>query len=100
MGESANQLYWSLQVVFLDRHDRKMILQRSTGRCLSLAQCGIDIHRRMTFYDQVSGCSDRLRLDQGPPLTSSLVVAGAHDGHGHQAGSQRAGGRDHRQGGG
>lgn len=40
-------------VVFLDRSDRKMILQRSTGRCLSLETCGVDLHRRFTFYDQV-----------------------------------------------
>ena len=40
-------------VVFLDRQDRKMILQRSSGRCLSLAQCGVALSRRFTFYDQV-----------------------------------------------
>ena len=51
-------------VVFLDRHDRKMILQRSTGRCLGLAQCGVDLHRRFTFYDQV-GHSMVILLDLG-----------------------------------
>lgn len=47
-------------VVFLDRHDRKMILHRSSGRCLGLAQCGVDLHRRFTFYDQVRHICNRV----------------------------------------
>jgi hypothetical protein len=40
-------------VVFLDRQDRQMILVRSSGRSMPLAQCGISPERRFTFYDQV-----------------------------------------------
>ena len=40
-------------VVFLDEHDRKMILVRATGRVLKLAECGIPKVKRFAFYDQV-----------------------------------------------
>ena len=32
---------WCEGVVFLDEHDRKMILVRETGRVVKLEQCGI-----------------------------------------------------------
>ena len=40
--------------VYLDEFDRKMILVRATGRSLKLEQCGIPLHRRFAFYDQVN----------------------------------------------
>jgi Ca2+-binding EF-hand superfamily protein len=40
-------------VVFLDRMDRQMILLRSTGKVLPLAQCGVSLAKRFSFYDQV-----------------------------------------------
>ena len=40
-------------VVFLDRGDRKMFLQRSSMRCIPLSQCGVRPVKRFTFYDQV-----------------------------------------------
>jgi hypothetical protein len=41
-------------VVFLDDYDRKMVLVRSTGRVLKMAQCGVSAEKRFAFYDQVS----------------------------------------------
>ena len=46
-------LPWCDGVVYLDELDRKMILVRATGRALKLEQCGIPLHRRFAFYDQV-----------------------------------------------
>ncbi|KEG08962.1 NXN protein [Trypanosoma grayi] len=40
-------------VVFLDRKDRQMILQRSNGLKVPVAQSGIALTRRFTFFDQV-----------------------------------------------
>jgi len=40
-------------VVFLDEMDRKVILVRSTGRIMQLAQCGISKEKRFSFYDQI-----------------------------------------------
>jgi hypothetical protein len=50
---AASRLPWCEGVVFLDEYDRKMILVRSTGRVLKLAQCGIPLEKRFAFYDQV-----------------------------------------------
>ena len=44
---------WMEGVVYLDRQDRQMILLRSSGRSVNLAQCGINPERRFTFYDQI-----------------------------------------------
>eukprot|EP00941_MAST-03F_sp_MAST-3F-sp1_P005353 g5353.t1 len=44
---------WAEGVVFLDRKDRKIVLERSSGRLMPLAQCGIKHENRFTFYDQV-----------------------------------------------
>lgn len=48
-----NGLSWCEGVVFLDDYDRKMVLVRSTGRVLKMAQCGIKSEQRFAFYDQV-----------------------------------------------
>ena len=48
-----NGLSWCEGVVFLDDYDRKMVLVRSTGRVLKMAQCGIRAEQRFAFYDQV-----------------------------------------------
>ena len=40
-------------VVFLDEHDRKMILVRDRMRVWPLSQCEINKDRRFAFYDQV-----------------------------------------------
>jgi hypothetical protein len=38
--------------VFLDEKDQKMVLVRGGGR-VPLAQCGVPLERRFTFYDQI-----------------------------------------------
>ena len=48
-----NGMPWCEGVVFLDDYDRKMVLVRSTGRVLKMAQCGIPAEQRFAFYDQV-----------------------------------------------
>lgn len=40
-------------VVFLDRRDCQMILQRDNGLIVPVAQCGVALSRRFTFFDQV-----------------------------------------------
>jgi hypothetical protein len=40
-------------VVFLDRRDRQMILQRDNGLVVPVSQCGVPLARRFTFFDQV-----------------------------------------------
>ncbi|KAG5495830.1 hypothetical protein JIQ42_02697 [Leishmania sp. Namibia] len=40
-------------VVFLDRRDRQMILQRDNGLVVPVSQCGVALARRFTFFDQV-----------------------------------------------
>lgn len=40
-------------VVFLDNRDRQMILQRDNGLIVPVAQCGVSLSRRFTFFDQV-----------------------------------------------
>ena len=40
-------------VVFLDELDRKMTLLRKGAKVVSLAECGVALERRFTFYDQV-----------------------------------------------
>eukprot|EP01059_Diplonema_ambulator_P011882 TRINITY_DN2195_c0_g1_i1.p1 TRINITY_DN2195_c0_g1~~TRINITY_DN2195_c0_g1_i1.p1 ORF type:complete len:3611 (+),score=1490.67 TRINITY_DN2195_c0_g1_i1:684-11516(+) len=39
--------------VFVDQHNRQMILVRATGRVLKLEECGIPPLKRFMFYDQV-----------------------------------------------
>lgn len=40
-------------VVFLDELDRKVVLVRESGNVVPLAQCGIPLEKRFTFFDQV-----------------------------------------------
>ena len=40
-------------VVFLDGLDRKMALLRVGFKVVELAECGVALERRFTFYDQV-----------------------------------------------
>eukprot|EP00796_Vickermania_ingenoplastis_P003610 gene3610-2550_t len=40
-------------VVYLDDRDQQMVLQRSNGIAVPVAQCGIPISRRFAFFDQV-----------------------------------------------
>ena len=40
-------------VVFLDAADRKMTLLRHGNKVVELAECGIALERRFSFYDQV-----------------------------------------------
>jgi hypothetical protein len=40
-------------VVFLDHRDRKMVLMRHGMHVVRLAQAGIPVHRRFSFYDQI-----------------------------------------------
>jgi hypothetical protein len=49
----AHGLSWCEGVVFIDEHDEKMILVRSTMRAVVLSQCGISVNKRFAFYDQV-----------------------------------------------
>mgnify|MGYP001052464980 CR=1 FL=1 len=75
-------------VVFLDRSDKQMILLRSSGKILDLAQCGVPKEKRFTFYDQ--GLPTVIRTCV---LTRSFVLRSAHDRYGYQAGAQRHGRR-------
>ena len=40
-------------VIFLDELDRKMALLRNGLKVVELAECGVALERRFTFYDQV-----------------------------------------------
>jgi hypothetical protein len=40
-------------VVFFDDYDRQMVLLRDEGKIIKLAQCGLALEKRFTFYDQV-----------------------------------------------
>lgn len=40
-------------VVFLDARDEQMVQQRSSGIAVPVAQCGIPVSRRFSFFDQV-----------------------------------------------
>eukprot|EP00760_Papus_ankaliazontas_P024689 PhM_4_TR2411/c0_g2_i1/m.74313 len=59
-------------VVFLDEWDRKMILVRSTGRVLRLAECGIPKERRFAFYDQVH--TTGMDIDHTPNAQAVLTL--------------------------
>src|SRR4051812_21553827 len=57
-------------VVFLDRQDRQKILLRSTGRVVSLNQCGVSVAKRFTFYDQVHTTG----MDIKQPLNAQAIL--------------------------
>lgn len=40
-------------VVFVDEQGRQVIFLRDGWRTIKLAQCGISLEKRFTFYDQV-----------------------------------------------
>lgn len=40
-------------VVYLDEDDRQMVLLRDEWRVMKIAQCGVSLEKRFTFYDQV-----------------------------------------------
>lgn len=42
-----------LQVVYLDKHDRKMVIVKKGMVNMELAECGIPKDRRFSFYDQI-----------------------------------------------
>ena len=41
--------------VYLDHHDHKTVLLRTSQQPVPLAECGLPWHRRFTFYDQACG---------------------------------------------
>eukprot|EP00516_Mucochytrium_quahogii_P008420 CAMPEP_0203758104 /NCGR_PEP_ID=MMETSP0098-20131031/10854_1 /ASSEMBLY_ACC=CAM_ASM_000208 /TAXON_ID=96639 /ORGANISM=" , Strain NY0313808BC1" /LENGTH=3866 /DNA_ID=CAMNT_0050650355 /DNA_START=244 /DNA_END=11840 /DNA_ORIENTATION=- len=59
-------------VVYLDRADRKMFLQRSSGKSLHLSQCGVDPSRRFTFYDQVH--TTGMDIKQSPSARAVVTI--------------------------
>lgn len=59
-------------VVYLDRSDRKMFLQRSSGKSLHLSQCGVDPSRRFTFYDQVH--TTGMDIKQAPDARAVVTI--------------------------
>lgn len=63
---------WMEGVVYLDRLDRQMILLRSTGRSVSLAQCGVSPERRFSFYDQVH--TTGMDIKQSPNARAVLTL--------------------------
>merc|ERR1719162_767380 len=73
-------------VVFLDHRDRKMILLRHGMHVVRLAQAGVPVHRRFTFYDQVhttgmdikQAASARAMLTLGKDMTFRNYAQGAY----------------------
>ena len=72
-------------VVFLDRHDRKMLLLRSARTAIPLAQAGVPLRQRFAFYDQARGPLGTARggvrrrrprraRSRVPPLPSLLLM--------------------------
>lgn len=59
-------------VVFLDQRDRQVVLQRSNLQVVPLAQCGIALSRRFTFFDQVH--TTGMDVKQTPTATAALTV--------------------------
>jgi len=59
-------------VVYLDRSDRKMFLQRSSGKSLHLSQCGVATRRRFTFYDQVH--TTGMDISQAPDACAVVTI--------------------------
>ena len=69
-------------VVFLDCHDRQMILLREGMKAVPLKQCGLPPHKRFSFYDQVhtTGVLESAKL----PSVGASERGG--DGHGRGGG--------------
>jgi hypothetical protein len=64
-------------VVFLDELDRKMALLRKGAKVVALAECGVALEKRFSFYDQVRRPCARLRTPTPPSLTSNACIATA-----------------------
>eukprot|EP01062_Namystynia_karyoxenos_P039074 TRINITY_DN2841_c0_g1_i1.p1 TRINITY_DN2841_c0_g1~~TRINITY_DN2841_c0_g1_i1.p1 ORF type:complete len:4290 (+),score=1351.18 TRINITY_DN2841_c0_g1_i1:81-12872(+) len=62
---------WFEGVVFLDKHDRKMVMFRS-GRSVPQEQCGVAEARRFTFYDQIHTTGMDIR--QAPTARAVLTI--------------------------
>ena len=73
-------------VVFLDAEDRQMLLLRSGRKVVPLAQAGVPVHRRFTFYDQVhttgmdikQAASARAALTLGKDMSFRDYAQGAY----------------------
>lgn len=63
---------WYEGVVYLDKQDRKMILLRTTGKAVSLAQTGVSPDRRFTFYDQVH--TTGMDIKQSPTARAVVTI--------------------------
>lgn len=63
---------WFEGVVYLDKQNRQMVLLRSSGRSLLLAQCGVRPDRRFTFYDQVH--TTGMDIKQAPSARAVLTL--------------------------
>ena len=63
---------WMEGVVYLDSSDRQMILLRSGGPGVPLAQCGVSLDKRFTFYDQVH--TTGMDIKQTPNAKAMLTI--------------------------
>eukprot|EP00658_Telonema_sp_P-2_P085654 TRINITY_DN9806_c0_g1_i3.p1 TRINITY_DN9806_c0_g1~~TRINITY_DN9806_c0_g1_i3.p1 ORF type:complete len:1116 (+),score=353.53 TRINITY_DN9806_c0_g1_i3:180-3527(+) len=59
-------------VVFLDQRDRQVVLQRNNLQVVPLAQCGIALSRRFTFFDQVH--TTGMDVKQTPTATAAITI--------------------------
>eukprot|EP01065_Artemidia_motanka_P000909 TRINITY_DN1042_c0_g1_i1.p1 TRINITY_DN1042_c0_g1~~TRINITY_DN1042_c0_g1_i1.p1 ORF type:complete len:4224 (+),score=1358.75 TRINITY_DN1042_c0_g1_i1:274-12672(+) len=62
---------WFEGCVYLDKHDRKMVMFRS-GRSVPQEQCGIAEGRRFTFYDQIH--TTGMDIKQAPTARAVLTI--------------------------
>ena len=61
------------QQFILDAEDRQMLLLRSGRKVVPLAQSGVPIHRRFSFYDQVH--STGMDIKQTPSARAALTLS-------------------------
>jgi hypothetical protein len=59
-------------VVFLDGSDRQVVLLRSSEMIVPIAQCGIPLSRRFTFFDQVH--TTGMDIKQMPTATAVVTL--------------------------
>ncbi|CUG89319.1 zinc finger protein, putative [Bodo saltans] len=59
-------------VVFLDSSDRQVVLLRSSEMIVPIAQCGIPLSRRFTFFDQVH--TTGMDIKQMPTATAVVTL--------------------------
>ena len=67
-------------VVYLDDMDRKMIILRDNPKPIPLTQCGVPLHERFTFYDQVSVPSIQGMVNL---YSHACGMAGSYNWNGH-----------------